>query len=195
MYLIAGLGNPDLKYAATRHNVGFEAAARLRDMKSFSTEHLKFHAMCSQGIIGSEKVLLIRPMTYMNLSGRAVREAMDFYKIEPDHLIVVYDDVDLPFGALRVRSKGSAGGHNGMKNIIQEIGSDAFARVRIGVGAKPDGWDLADYVLSHFTKEEIEIIRPVIESAAEACCLIVTDGAGKAMNVYNTRKSTEKPNE
>ncbi len=187
MYLIAGLGNPDLKYAATRHNVGFEAAVRVREKEGFPSEHGKFQAMISLGRIGSEPVALIRPMTYMNLSGRAVRQVADFYKIPPENIIIIYDDVSLPFGTLRIRKGGSAGGHNGMKSIIAELGTQDFPRVRIGVGEKPAGWDLADYVLSHFTREEIEEIRKTIDLAADAAVSIVASGIDRAMNTYNTK--------
>ena len=187
MYLIAGLGNPERKYAATRHNVGFEAAFRVRAKENFPLEHVKFQAMVSLGKIGGEAVVVIRPLTYMNLSGRAVRETMNFYQIPPEQVIVIYDDVSLPFGTIRVRRGGSAGGHNGMKSIIQEIGTQDFPRVRIGVGEKPEGWDLADYVLSRFSKEEIEVIAQTVDVAADAAISIVTDGIEKTMNVYNTK--------
>ena len=187
MYLIAGLGNPDLKYAATRHNVGFEAAVRVRETEGFPSEHGNFQAMISLGRIGSEPVALIRPMTYMNLSGRAVRQVADFYKIPPENIIIIYDDVSLPFGTLRIRKGGSAGGHNGMKSIIAELGTQDFPRVRIGVGEKPAGWDLADYVLSHFTREEIEEIQKTIDLAADAAVSIVASGIDRAMNTYNTK--------
>ena len=131
-------------------------------------------------------------MTYMNLSGRAVRETMNYYQIPPENVIVIYDDVSLPFGTIRVRRGGSAGGHNGMKNIIAEIGSQAFPRVRIGVGEKPEGWDLADYVLSHFTKEEIEQISRTIDEAADAAISIITNGVEKTMNIYNTKGKADE---
>ena len=192
MYLIAGLGNPEKRYAATRHNDGFEAAFRVHEKENFPSEHGKFQAMVSLGKIGNESVALIRPMTYMNLSGRAVRETMNYYQIPPENVIVIYDDVSLPFGTIRVRRGGSAGGHNGMKNIIAEIGSQAFPRVRIGVGEKPEGWDLADYVLSHFTKEEIEQISRTIDEAADAAISIITNGVEKTMNIYNTKGKADE---
>lgn len=188
MYLIAGLGNPDLKYAATRHNVGFEAAVRMHDTLKFTPERAKFQALISQGNIGGEPCILCRPMTYMNLSGVAIQAVAHFYKISPEHIIVMYDDVALPFGQLRLRKGGSAGGHNGMKNIISHLGTQEFPRVRIGVGAKPEGWDLADYVLSQFTPEEVPVIRDTIALAAEAAETIITKGMDRAMNLYNTKK-------
>lgn len=190
MFLIAGLGNPEVKYAATRHNVGFEAAMFLHERLGFSSERNKFQALISQGKIGGESVVLCRPLTYMNRSGIAIRAASDFYGIEPDNIIVIYDDVALPFGHLRLRKGGSAGGHNGMKNIIEHLGTQDFPRVRIGVGEKPAGWDLADYVLAKFTKEEIPIIRDTVNLASEAAESIVRDGIDKAMNLYNTKKAT-----
>ncbi len=189
MYLIAGLGNPDLKYAATRHNVGFEAVIRMHDELKFTPERAKFQAMISQGNIGGEPCILCRPMTYMNNSGIAIQAVANFYKIPADHVIVIYDDVSLPFGQLRLRKGGSAGGHNGMKSIISHLGTQDFPRVRIGVGEKPQGWDLADYVLAKFTAEEVVGIRETIAEAADAAEAIVSKGMDKAMNLYNTKKA------
>lgn len=192
MYLIAGLGNPGTQYDNTRHNVGFGAAACLHEAYHFPTEREKFQAQISKGVIGDEDVVLIRPLTYMNLSGNAVRAVMDFYKISPDHVIIIYDDIDTPFGAIRIREKGSAGSHNGMKNIVQMLGTQNFPRIRIGVGAKPDGWDLADYVLSHFSADEKVIIEETEMKAAKAAAAIVEKGLSKAMNLYNSGKSGSK---
>lgn len=189
MYLIAGLGNPDLKYAATRHNVGFEAAVHLHDALHFTPERAKFQALISQGTIGGETCILCRPMTYMNNSGIAIQAVAAFYKIPADHVIVIYDDVALPFGQLRLRKGGSAGGHNGMKSIITHLGTQEFPRVRIGVGEKPQGWDLANYVLARFTDEEVPAIRKAIEEAAQAAEDIVAKGMDKAMNLYNSKKA------
>lgn len=185
MYLIAGLGNPEQKYALTRHNVGFEAALSVRKQHDFSIEKNRCHAMVSTGIIGSEKVMVMRPLTYMNCSGIAVAEAASFFKLPPDHIIVLSDDVSIPLGSLRLRRTGSAGGHNGLKSIIEHLGSEDFLRVRIGVGLKPDGWDLADFVLARLTKEEQEKLSGTIEEAAQAAAAIITDGMDKAMNQYN----------
>ncbi len=192
MYLIAGLGNPGSQYDNTRHNVGFGAAACLHEAYDFPPERAKLQAQVSKGVIGDEDVVLIRPLTYMNLSGNAVCAVMDFYKITPDHVIIIYDDIDTPFGAIRIREKGSAGSHNGMKNIVQMLGTQDFPRIRIGVGAKPEGWDLADYVLSHFSKEEQEIIQETEKKAAKAAAAIVEKGLSRAMNLYNTGKSGRK---
>lgn len=188
MYLIAGLGNPGQQYEHTRHNVGFDAALCLHEAYDFPVERGKLNAQISKGVIGDEDVVLVRPMTYMNLSGTAIRAVMDFYKIEPDHVIVMYDDIDIPFGTLRIRERGSAGSHNGMKNIVQHLGTDNFPRVRIGVGAKPDGWDLADYVLSHFSAEEKPVIEDTEKKAAKAAAAIVEKGLSRAMNLYNDSK-------
>lgn len=187
-YLIVGLGNPESRYAATRHNIGFEAAAILRAMEGFSLEKGKLHSLLSEGTISGKKCLICRPQTYMNLSGDAVSAAASYYHIDPDHIIVIYDDVSLPLGALRLRHKGSAGGHNGMKDIIAKLHTEDFLRIRIGVGEKPEYMDLKTYVLSKFTKEELPVIKKAAEEAAEAARCIVTDGMDKAMNLFNSRK-------
>lgn len=187
MKLIAGLGNPEAKYAATRHNVGFEAAELLRQKEGFRMGLLRFHAVISQGTIGGEKVLIARPQTYMNRSGIAIREIAKFYKIAPEDILIIYDDTALPFGQLRVRADGSAGGHNGMKSIIENLGTDKFPRIRIGIGEKPEGWDLADYVLAKFTAEELVTVKEACGKAAEAAECWVKDGINRAMNTYNTK--------
>lgn len=187
MYLIAGLGNPDAKYADTRHNTGFHVALYLHDQMKFPPEREKFQALVSKGTIGGTDVIIVLPFTYMNSSGIAVRQAADFYKIGPDHILIIYDDIDLDVGAIRIRKNGSAGGHNGMKSIIQYLGTDRFPRIRVGVGAKPEGWDLADHVLSGFSREEAALMDKAVETAAKAAECIVTDGIDKAMNLYNTK--------
>jgi PTH1 family peptidyl-tRNA hydrolase len=187
MLLIAGLGNPEKKYAGTRHNVGFEASEILRLNMGWGPMKTRFHSEFVQGKIGGEPCLLCRPLTYMNNSGLAIREIADFYKIDPANIVVLYDDVALPLGALRVRGNGSAGGHNGIKSIIAHLGTQDFPRVRIGVGEKPAGWDLADYVLEHFHTEEIPIIREACERAAQAVEVLARDGLAKAMNQYNQK--------
>ena len=175
MYIIVGLGNPERKYDGTRHNIGFSAITALADANRISID-----------TIAGQKVILAEPLTYMNLSGESVRELVDYYKINPsEELIVIYDDINLEPGRLRIRAKGSAGGHNGMKNIISHLGSQDFSRIRIGVGEKPPGWDLADYVLSRFPKKEEPVIREVLEKAADACSIIMTQGINAAMNQYN----------
>ncbi len=187
-YLIAGLGNPDLKYAATRHNVGFEAAARLRDKYARGGEKRKFHSLLSQGVVGEESCVILRPQTYMNNSGIAVREAADYYRIPPEKILILYDDVDLPLGALRLRKNGSAGGHNGMKSVIEHLGTSEIPRIRIGVGARPDGRELADYVLGTFSKEEMPTILEALDRAADAAAAVLLLGMDKAMNEYNQKR-------
>lgn len=186
MYLIAGLGNPTKDYAGTRHNIGYDTITRLCDDYRISLDIKKHKGLCGKGVIEGEKVLLVQPLTYMNLSGDCIKEAAEYYKIDPEHIIIIYDDVSLPVGKLRVRAKGSAGGHNGMKSIIARLGTEEFPRVRIGVGEKPAGWDLADYVLGRFGKEELPIMREAVGNAAKACSLIMKEGIETAMNRCNS---------
>lgn len=186
MYIIAGLGNPGSKYENTRHNAGFEVLDLLIREHRIAYAGVKFHAMCGSGFIGSEKVLLLKPMTYMNLSGNAVAEAVQYYHADPARdLIVVSDDIALEPGRIRVRRQGSAGGQNGLKHIIARLGTDQFARVRVGTGAKPEGWDLADWVLSHYSKEDRALVDEAEERAARAVACMVTDSVDQAMNLYN----------
>lgn len=186
MYLIAGLGNPTREYAGTRHNIGYETITRLCDEYKISLDTKKHKGLCGKGSIEGEKVLLVQPLTYMNLSGDCIKEVADYYKIDTKHIIVIYDDIALPVGKLRVRAKGSAGGHNGMKSIISRLGTEEFARVRIGVGEKPTGWDLADYVLGCFKEEELPVMRDAVGNAAKACALIIKEGMETAMNRCNS---------
>lgn len=192
MYIIVGLGNPGSEYRNTRHNMGFETVEVLADRFSIPTDFVKHKAMCGKGMIEGKKVVLAMPTTYMNLSGESVRALVDFYKIDvKNELIVIYDDIDLDPGVLRIRKSGSPGGHNGMKNIVKHLGTNEFTRVRVGVGAKPQGYDLADYVLGHFSKEERVVIDKALISAAESVRVIVTEGADKAMNRFNSMKVEE----
>lgn len=188
MYLIVGLGNPGRQYEKTRHNVGFEVIDRLADRLSASVDEKKFKGCYGKGVIGGNKVILLKPLTYMNLSGESVRAAMDFYKIDPDHMIVVYDDVSLDVGQLRIRTKGSAGGHNGIKNIIAHLGTQEFPRVKVGVGEKPPRMDLADYVLSRFSQTDRRVMEDAFEEAAEAAQMLIMEGPDAAMNRYNGKK-------
>ncbi len=191
MYLIAGLGNPGRKYEATRHNMGFDAVDVLIDRHQIPGFGVKFDAMYGKGRIGAERVVLLKPLLYMNLSGAPIRAMCDYFKIDPEEeLIVLYDDIDLSPGQIRIRKKGSAGGHNGMKDIIRHLGTQNFMRVKIGVGEKPGGWDLADYVLSRFAKEERKAVDEAIEWAADAVEIILKDGADAAMNQYNRKSKT-----
>ncbi len=185
MKIIAGLGNPGNKFAGTRHNVGFSTIVYLGDKYNIRFTEKKHKAVYGTGIIEGEKVILAMPQTFMNLSGESVRELADYYKCGLEDIIIVYDDIDLPIGKIRIREKGSAGGHNGMKNIIVHLGSQEFVRVRVGVGKKPDNMDLADYVLSRFTRVEIPDIRTGCEMAGEAVEVILKDGAAAAMNKFN----------
>ena len=188
MYLIAGLGNPGKEYEKTRHNAGFGAIDALAEKLGISVEEKKYKGLFGKGRIGAEPVILLKPHTYMNLSGESVRAAADFYKIDPEHMIVIYDDIDLEVGRLRLRAKGSAGGHNGIKNIIAHMGTQEFPRVRIGVGAKPDRMDLADYVLGRFSQVEQSQMEDGYKEAAEAAAAIVEEGIEAAMNRFNRKK-------
>ena len=190
MYLIAGLGNPTREYEKTRHNVGFEAIDILADKAGTTVTEKKHKALYGKGYIGGQKVILAKPQTYMNLSGESIREIADFYKIEPENIIILCDDINLSEGQLRIRLKGSAGGHNGLKNIISHLGTQEFPRIRIGVGEKPRGMDLADYVLGRFPKEQQAVMEEAYRDAADAACMMIEDGADAAMNHYN-RKNKE----
>ena len=188
MYIIAGLGNPGAKYSGTKHNVGFDTIDILTEKYGIPLDFEKHRSICGKGVIEGEKVLLVKPLTYMNLSGEALREVVSYYKIDPsEELIVISDDIDLDPGRIRVRPSGSAGGHNGLKNIISELHTDLFSRVRIGVGQKPHGWDLADWVLSRFDEEEAVLVSGAKKRAAEAVSSIILDGCTAAMNTFNKK--------
>lgn len=188
MYLIVGLGNPGRQYEKTRHNMGFDTIDYLIDKYRVPQGGVKFNAMYGKGMIGSEKVVLMKSLSYMNLSGGPIREMMNFFKLDPaTELIVIYDDIDLAPGQLRIRKQGSAGGHNGMKDIIKQLGTQNFVRVKVGVGAKPQGWDLADYVLGRFSDSDRKLVDEAIEKAADAVEKIVTGDIDAAMNAYNRK--------
>lgn len=191
MYLIAGLGNPTKEYDRTRHNVGFSVLDVLADKYNIDVSERKHRAYCGKGVIEGQKVLLVKPQTFMNLSGESLRSAVDYYKIAPEDIIVIYDDISLEPGQLRIRLKGSAGGHNGIKNIIAQLGTQEFPRIKVGVGAKPPRMDLADYVLSRFSKGEQELMDEAFREAADAAVMMMTDGAERAMNHYNAKKKAE----
>ncbi len=184
MYIIVGLGNPGRKYEGTRHNVGFHTIDLLSRRLTIPVNKLKYKALVGEGHIGSERVVLVKPQTFMNLSGQSVMELVQFYKIDLKQLIVIYDDIDVKTGSLRIREKGSAGSHNGMRNIIYLLKQDEFPRIRIGVG-KPENGDLADYVLGRFSKEEVGLVSEAIERAALAVETIVCQDLQLAMNKYN----------
>lgn len=191
MYLIAGLGNPGQDYRQTKHNVGFEVIDRLAADNGINVSKSKFKAVYGEGMINGEKSLLIKPLTYMNLSGESIREFMSFYKQPPEKLIVICDDVNLPLGSVRIRPHGSDGGQKGLYNIIYQLGNESFPRVRLGIGPKPDGWDLKNYVLSKFTPNEWELITNAIASASEAVELILKNGnLNDAMNKFNKKVSS-----
>ncbi|MEE1243860.1 aminoacyl-tRNA hydrolase [Frisingicoccus sp.] len=188
MYLIAGLGNPTKTYEGTRHNVGFDMIDVLGNKFGIDVTTKKHKALVGRGIIEGMRVILAKPQTYMNLSGESIREIADFYKIEPENIIIIYDDISLDVGRLRIRKKGSAGGHNGIKNIIAHLGTQEFPRIKVGIGEKPEGWDLADYVLSKYSKEEQKALDEASEGVIGAVKLIVMDDIDGAMNQYNAKK-------
>jgi PTH1 family peptidyl-tRNA hydrolase len=186
MYLIVGLGNPGKKYELTRHNIGFEVIDLLSKSLDIPVNKTKFKALIGEGRIGTEKVVLAKPQTFMNLSGEAVMAMMSFYNIDPEHLIVIYDDIDTVPGKIRIRKKGSAGTHNGMRNIIYLLKKDDFPRVRIGIGKQVHG-DLADYVLSRFSKDEIPMMGEVIEKAKDSVLMMIEKTVDEAMNQFNAK--------
>lgn len=189
MYLIAGLGNPTKQYEHTRHNIGFDTITYLADHYHISMNTKKFQGICGSGYIEGQKVLLLMPQTYMNLSGQSVSEAAAFYKLDPAaEVIVIYDDIALEPGNIRVRKKGSAGGHNGIKNIIAHLGTQEFQRIRIGVGEKPKGYDLADYVLGRFSAADRKLVEEAFANAADAVRLMVQGKTDEAMNLYNRKE-------
>lgn len=191
MVLIAGLGNPGVEYAATRHNIGFDMVTYLSDKYNIPMRSKEGKAIVGKGIIEGQKVMLAQPQTYMNLSGESVRALMDFYKLDIEDFIVIYDDISLPVGQIRIRAKGSAGGHNGIKSIIQHLGTQEFARIKIGVGGKPEGGDLVKHVLGRFSKEEDGMFRKVFALAEEGLLAMLSDDVASAMNLVNGRKVGE----
>lgn len=190
MYIIAGLGNPGSKYENTRHNMGFKAIDAMASEFGIDMNRAKFKGLIGEGRIGSEKVILLKPQTYMNLSGQSVREIMNFYKIPEENLIVIYDDFDLPIGSIRVRKSGGPGTHNGMKSVVQELGSRKFPRVRVGIGSS-DGSTI-QFVIGKVGKDEQQILNEAAEAAASAAADIIRIGIENAMNIHNTRKSEKK---
>ena len=188
MYLIAGLGNPTREYEKTRHNVGFSVIDVLADKYNIDVSDRKHKALCGRGVIEGEKVLLLKPQTFMNLSGESIREAVDYYKIDPEDIIVIYDDISLEPGQLRIRLKGSAGGHNGIKNIIAMTGTENFKRIKVGVGEKPAGWDLADHVLGRMSEEDRAAFEEAVKESVKATEMILEDEIDQAMNDFNRKK-------
>ena len=187
MYIIAGLGNPTQEYVGTRHNVGFEAIAALSDAWRIPVEKKEARSITGKGYLRSEKVILCKPQTYMNLSGESLRVLSEYYRVATDRIIVICDDVNLPVGQLRIRPSGSAGGHNGLKNIIQNLGTEDFIRIRVGVGEKPLHMELADYVLGRFNGEEKQVIDNAVKDVVKACETIFTKGIAAAMENFNRK--------
>ena len=196
MFIIAGLGNPENRYQATRHNTGFLVIDRLADRTGISVTRSEGHALTGTGMIEGHKVMLCKPQTYMNSSGTSVQALTAYYRIDPaTHLLVIADDIHLPVGILRLRPSGSAGGHNGFKDIIRMLGTDQFPRLRVGVGEAGPGGGLISHVLGNFSREEWDVMDAVIDQAANAAILTVTDGIASAMNRFNRKASSEDTSE
>jgi len=185
MKFIVGLGNPEREYKGTRHNTGFEVINKLSSEAHIPLKKVKHRCLTGEGFIVGEKVMFVKPQTYMNASGEAVRDLLAFYKLSAAEIIVVYDDTSLPVGFIRIRKQGGAGGHNGMKNIICHLETDVFPRVRVGIGEKPPNWVLSDYVLSRFTSNEEITIREGVTKASDAVLLMLKHGVEASMNKYN----------
>ena len=193
MYIIAGLGNPGREYENTRHNVGCVVSEKLAAKENIAILEKRHRAIIGKGMVAGVKCILAKPQTYMNLSGESIREMVNFYKAdEKTELIVISDDISLSPGQIRIRKKGSAGGHNGLKNIIANLGHDSFIRVKMGVGEKPAGWDLADYVLGRFSPKDREAVDEAADLAADAIRMILAEGPDAAMNRYNGSRKEEK---
>lgn len=191
MYVICGLGNPGKKYANTRHNMGFITIDQLAEKHDIKVDKVKFKALVGEGRIAGQKVLLVKPQTYMNLSGESVQEVMHFYKLDPEELIVIYDDLDLEVGALRLRKFGSAGTHNGMRSVVQHLNSDRFPRIRLGIGANGKR-DIIDHVIGGFTKDEVPVLEEAVTKAVSAIECMLGEGIDRAMSQYNTKKKSKK---
>lgn len=191
MFLIVGLGNPGTEYAATRHNIGFDMVTYLSDKYGIALRSKEGKAIVGKGVIEGQKVMLVQPQTYMNLSGESVRALMDYYKLTTDEIVIIYDDISMPVGQVRIRPKGSAGGHNGIKSIIAHLGTQEFPRIKIGVGAKPENGDLVKHVLVRFSKEDDAKIRDVFALAEEGLLAILQEDVKTAMNAVNGKKVGE----
>ena len=189
MFLIAGLGNPERRYEKTRHNIGFDTVDALAERYHINITEKKHKALCGSGVIEGTKVILAKPQTYMNLSGESIAEIVNFYKLDPEsEMLIIFDDISLAPGNIRVRKKGSAGGHNGIKSIIASVGTQNFMRIKVGVGEKPAGWDLADHVLGHFCAEDRVLVEAAIKDAEDAALLMLQGEVDKAMNDFNAKK-------
>lgn len=186
-FIVVGLGNPDRKYTLTRHNSGFLCVDMLSQKLNFRVDRLKFKSLIGDTTINGHRCIIMKPQTYMNNSGEAIRECANFYKIKPENIIVIYDDISLDVGKLRIRRKGTDGGHNGIKSIIYHLNSDQFPRIKVGCGKKPHpDYDLADWVLSEFKKDEQKALEPALENACKAIELLLDNQIDKAMNLYNS---------
>lgn len=193
MYIIAGLGNPKKEYENTRHNIGFDVIDAVAEKYNINMNEGKHRALIGRGIVAGQKVLLAKPLTFMNLSGESIRQIVDYYNTEVEkELIIISDDISLDIGNIRIRKKGSAGGHNGLKNIILHLGTENFQRIRMGVGEKPPEYDLVDYVLGHFSRQERELMEESIKTAVEAIEMMLTEGPDRAMNCYNKKKEKQE---
>lgn len=189
MYLIAGLGNPGSKYENTRHNMGFKAVDEIADILGCEIKKSKFQGLIGEGKIGREKVLLLKPQTYMNLSGNSVREAAMYYDVPKENLIVIFDDMDLPIKSIRIRKSGGSGTHNGMKSVVSQLGTKEFARIRVGVGADKAGGDAVNHVIGKVSSSEMKVLEESCKKAAEAACDIIKLGIDNAMNKHNVKQS------
>ena len=194
MFVVAGLGNPGRKYEKTRHNMGFWAVDRLAEKNDIKIKKIKHKALIGDGIISGEKVLLVKPQTYMNLSGESLREIVDYYNVDLSRLLVIYDDFDIESGSLRIRKKGSAGSHNGMKSIINQLGSQDFPRIRVGIGAS-GGLEWKDYVIGRMSEREARLLEHTADRAADAVQCILEKGIDRAMNEYNVKTSEAEKND
>lgn len=193
MYVIAGLGNPGRQYEQTHHNMGFITIDYLAEKLGISVNKIKFKALTAETVYNGQKIVLLKPQTYMNLSGESIREIVQFYKLPPENLIVIYDDIDLDTGKIRIRAKGSAGTHNGMRNIVFQLQTDEFPRIRIGIrGGMSEKMQLRDFVTGGFTKEEVPLLEDAVSRAADAVLCFVTDGINTCMNKYNVRDKKPK---
>lgn len=193
MYVIAGLGNPGKQYEQTHHNMGFITIDYLAEKLGISVNKIKFKALTAETVYNGQKIVLLKPQTYMNLSGESIREIVQFYKLPPENLVVIYDDIDLDAGKIRIRAKGSAGTHNGMRNIVFQLQTDEFPRIRIGIrGGMSEKMQLRDFVTGGFTKEEVPLLEDAVSRAADAVLCFVTDGINTCMNKYNVRDKKPK---
>lgn len=185
LFLIAGLGNPGSRYDNTRHNVGFATVDLIASQNNIKISKLKHKAVYGEGSIEGSRVIISKPQTFMNLSGESIRDMVEWYKMPSSHIIIIYDDVDLPYGKIRIRPKGSSGTHNGMRSILYQLATEDFPRIRIGIGRPPEGWDLADYVLGKFNESDRKTMDESIKKAADAAREIIKSGAESAMNKFN----------